>query len=165
MSTADPLQLTEHHLNPKSLRMRIRNNKVMIWRGLHEAWHILFRVFAPEDVIAELVRYWLVGQNVEKVFVRTRYWSGTLRPLVDRYRSHPKKLRAYTLVFPTQLPLEVLKLWAWNWVPKDYLYELCVTIDGSVYHIPPDCPDTDFLQKIRHRQECKLKEASQQNST
>lgn len=158
MSTADPLQLTKHHLNPKTLRMSIQHNKVMIWRGLHEAWHILFWVLPPEDVLAELVRYWLVNQNVQVVYVRTRFWSGTLRPVVARYLSSPKKQRAFNLVFPTERPLEVLKLWAWNWVPIDYLQELTVTIDNETYDISPDCKDEGFLEKIAHRQERKLEE-------
>lgn len=159
MATVDVFAPTEHHLFPRSQRPRnIRHNRVMIPLGIHQAWHLLVRDETPEGTLMEIVQHWLPIEEVRIVNVELRYWRGQIRPITRRYADSPKKTEAFNLVFPTDRPLEVLKLWTWQWVPPDYVRYLSVLIGQDEHVIAHDSPDTDLIAKIRHRQQRKLAE-------
>lgn len=158
-SFVDQLAPTEHHLYPRSrLRQHLRQNTVMIPRGLHQAWHLLVYDATPEEALTQLVWHWLPANEVTRVDYATRNDRGHVRPLPSPAPVGLKRHRAFELVFPTQRPLEIIKLWAWQWVPTDYVSGLSVRIKREDYIISTDFPDTDLIAKIKHRQHRKLAE-------
>lgn len=158
MGNANLLELTEHHLYPKTHRRNVRHNKVMVPRGVHQAWHTLVAIEPPEGAIVTIVQHFLPFEEVRIVDVATQNWEAKIQPLRHKFAISPKKARAFELVFPTQRPLEILKLWAWQWAPRDYVRRLAVVIGQDEHSIPPDSPDPDLIARIKHRQECKLLE-------
>lgn len=157
MPQDDLLHMTEHHLSPKSVRRHVHNNTIYIPNGVHQAWHKLFQDLAPEMALCEIVENWLPAKQSElSVSIATKFWTGTAYQNPDRIFVPKDKQQAFNLIFPTQSPSEIFRLWAWQWVPSDYLIRLEVTSEGSGYIVSDAFPDTNFLAIIRYRQQCKL---------
>lgn len=149
MGHANETRLTEHHLVPKFHQTVTPNNVIQIPELIHRSWHRVFSVLAPEQVVDHLVRNWLPADQVGTVVVyRGSEVICRVQPSDVQACKSADEERAFALIFPSNRPHEILKWWAWHWIPTDYFSLIDATIVGRTYLINPDQPDQKTLDRL-----------------
>ncbi len=149
MGHADQMRLTEHHLVPRFHHTGTQNNVIQIPALIHQSWHRVFGVRSPEQVVVHLVQNWLPADQVGTIVVhRGSEEVCRVRPCEAQSRKSVDEERAFALIFPSNRPHEILKWWAWHWIPTDYFSLIDATIVGRTYLITPDQPDQKTLDRL-----------------